>query len=149
MSLINSSRPGDCGYQRIGNDRQYCSEYLQVLSPIDHNQGFAFIIFVLLIFSTAQLVFAFLFPLIGCSLGIILSGGLAWLIAKTCKPAQNLTVSDCITIGIETGIQNVKIAVTIIFLIYKLPDQLYEFAQQLYFPLLYLGAQVKLFVYLM
>ena len=69
------------------------------------------------------------------------------MIAKTCKPAQNLTVSDCITIGIETGIQNVKIAVTIIFLIYKLPDQLYEFAQQLYFPLLYLGAQVRSFIF--
>ena len=71
-----------------------------------------------------------------------MSCSLTWIINKTCNPSQNLTTIDCLTIGIETGIQNVKIAVTIIFLIYKLPDQLYEFAQQLYFPLLYLGAQV-------
>ena len=91
----------------------------------------------------AQVIFAFLFPLLGCTLGIILSATVAWVISKTCKLKQNLTSRDCITIGIETGIQNVKIAVTIVFLVYKLPDQLYEFAQQLYFPLLYLGAQVS------
>ena len=58
----------------------------------------------------------------------------------TAKKA-NLTLCDRFTIGIETGIQNAQIAITIVQMVYL--SQPYIFAQQFFFPIIAFAFQVK------
>ena len=58
----------------------------------------------------------------------------------TAKKA-NLTLRDCFTIGIETGIQNAQIAITIVQMVYL--SQPYIFAQQFFFPIIAFAFQVR------
>ena len=88
------------------------------------------------IISTAQIVLAALMPLIGGILGFCLALLLNLLTLKK----AGLTLRDCFTIGVETGVQNAQIAITIVQLVYA--GQLYIFSQQFFFPIMCFVFQV-------
>ena len=53
----------------------------------------------------------------------------------------NLTIRDYFTIGMETGVQNAQIAITIVQFVYL--GQPYIFAQQFFFPIICFVFQVS------
>ena len=75
-------------------------------------------------------------PLIGGTLGFVLAVLLNFVTARK----ANLTVRDYFTIAVETGVQNAKIAVTIVQFVYL--GQPYIFAQQYFFPIICFAFQV-------
>ena len=103
------------------------------------------------IITSAQIGLAAIMPLLGCLLGIlfekypyliwILGFSLAQLLNFITAKKANLTLRDCFTIGIETGIQNAQIAITIVQMVYL--SQPYIFAQQFFFPIIAFAFQVE------
>ena len=67
--------------------------------------------------------------------------GKAYVLNLATMKKANLTVRDCFTIGMETGVQNAQIAITIVQLVYF--GQLYIFSQQFFFPIIAFVFQVS------
>ena len=89
------------------------------------------------IISTAQIALAALMPLIGGSLGF----AFAFVLNLATMRRANLSIRDCFTIGMETGVQNAQIAITIVTMLYA-GKNMYAFSQQFFFPVLCFVFQV-------
>ena len=76
-------------------------------------------------------------PLIGGSLGF----AFAFVLNLATMRRANLSIRDCFTIGMETGVQNAQIAITIVTMLYA-GKNMYAFSQQFFFPVLCFVFQV-------